>query len=359
MALPSTSGSHGYYIDGTFDGSALSGDIADANCVIRLTDSQQIPIGDISSGNYNIYDENGELDFNEIDYSEGGTYLDSLVAHVHQPIKQSPSGEQNKFRIFFGDTPGDQSNAGSAYTSNTQNAWEMNEASGNVLDPIASATFTAANAPGSATGKVGNCRSFVKASSQYFYRASYTVPTTGSLSAWANSDSAWGSVFALIFSNTDMDYYPGFWLGAWSNGNQYGGWVLNAGNDDRAAWTISGMSTNTWYRWTMTWTNGGLVRIYLDSVLKATATDTTLDATYATGSYSTRIGHLNVTGPGAVSHWNGEIDHILMRTNAMSADERVWDYRNGGGVADYEQSYGTIQTVGDGGNPWYYYAQMQ
>jgi len=58
--------SHPYYIEGTFDGSALSGDLASANCVIRLTDSQQIPIADISSKNYNIYDVNGELDFAEL-----------------------------------------------------------------------------------------------------------------------------------------------------------------------------------------------------------------------------------------------------------------------------------------------------
>jgi len=345
VAWPSAPG-HPYYVEVELDGSALSGNIADANTVVRLTSAIGIQADDIASRRYNIYDVNGELDYAELYYDEAGGLLTSLFAHVHLPIYASPSGDQNKVRIYFGGSPGsDQDNPTSAATTNTQNVWPLSEAlSGDdAADMLGNFDFTQQNTPGAGvTGKVGDCRSF-DGTNENFQDTGLTIPTTGSLSYWVNSDVTYGSDWNVPFSCSDTDYYPGFWgPTSWKDGDMYAGWILNAGNDDRAAWTMSGLSPGTWYRLTSTWENGGEVNLYVDADNKATATDTTLDATFATSGYLTMIGGINVSAPG-YGMWDGKIDHIVLRTNEMTEDEVTWDHNNTGGEADYEQTVGAIE----------------
>lgn len=81
-----------------------------------------------------------------------------------------------KTNVFVGGGGG---GGGGLSAANFTAYWKMNDASGNATDSIGSTTLTDNGTIGSTTGKVGNCRTFSAASSQYFSVNSNAAILTG------------------------------------------------------------------------------------------------------------------------------------------------------------------------------------
>lgn len=97
--------------------------------------------------------------------------------------------------------------------------WRLNAGTGNETDTVGSKVLTANAAPGTATGRVGDCRTFVRASSQYFDMADDALFDTGSAVSfcwglWFYLDSAaMGTTRYLLGKGATTD--SGYWI--WIN----------------------------------------------------------------------------------------------------------------------------------------------
>ncbi len=68
------------------------------------------------------------------------------------------------------------------FWENVAACWHFDEASGNAVDRVAGLTLTANAAPGSVAGAVGNARSFVRSSAQYFSKTDEATMSMGDIS---------------------------------------------------------------------------------------------------------------------------------------------------------------------------------
>ena len=211
--------------------------------------------------------------------------------------------------------------------------WSLNEASGSAVDSHGSNTLTAFASPGSAAGKVGNCRTF-NGTTRYFSIASNASLSMGDV------DFSFGGWFRLNAKAANQQL-----IGRWRSGTNQREWriVYAAGGTDRFLFQIShngttattvtassagSPSTGVWY-----W-----IYAYHDSVNNLAgisvnnATDTT--AAHSTGAFSGGSPLTIAVESGATFDWlNGDADECFVFRRLLTTGERSAIYNGGNGLA--------------------------
>lgn len=186
--------------------------------------------------------------------------------------------------------------------------------------------FTNANATAT-TGKVGGAASF-NGSSAKLTRSGLVIPTSGAIAVWWKPKVTPGTNNLPPFLTYDSTGVKLFGIQPFSDGKIYSGWY-NSGNDDRVAWTETGISISTYYMLTISWTNGAVTYFLLDAVEKQT--HLTLDATWDTSSKTSAIGWDESSNVFA----NIDADELRLRDTEVSQDWNTAEYNNQNAPASF------------------------
>jgi len=209
--------------------------------------------------------------------------------------------------------------------------WKMDEAAGanNALDAHTNGlTLTQSASPGSAAGKIGTARTFDKASSQYFSRASEAALQCGGSSFTIAGWFRWTSIAAATSlvtkdTNTSREYTLDMNAGEarfYINGGA-GGYIASSG-----AGTIA---INTWYFIAAWWSAvDQKCRIQLNNGTPAVSVEAT---TPNSGATEFRVGARQY--PGYPDYHAGYIDELGFWKRLLSDDDRTLLYNGGAGLA--------------------------
>ncbi|MGI9117957.1 MAG: hypothetical protein ACR2IQ_00205, partial [Minisyncoccia bacterium] len=195
--------------------------------------------------------------------------------------------DDTSFYICYGNQSisTDQSNKNAVWSSNYASVWHLadgtnlsatdstlNGVNGNITDATAS------------SGKIDGSGNFDGVSGKIAFPG-FSIPSTGTISAWYKPTNAVGTSFEPIVSTRTLDggvqafdFYP-------SMGTGFSGWYKN-GVDERIEFNPAAyMSAGNWYYITMTWQDGG------DTVLRINSnvvnTKHSLSTTWNTSLYTT------------------------------------------------------------------------
>ena len=199
--------------------------------------------------------------------------------------------------------------------------WKLDEASGTRFDSHGSNDLTDNNTVGSATGKIGNCASFIAANSEYLSHADNADLSAGDI------DFTFG---CWVYFDT-IGTFPFIVNKGWGDGS---GWIIYVRIDDSNKLWFScnadantvksaAVSTATWYH----------VVVRHDSVndlIKITLNGTTTSASYSGGV--TDDAELFILG-GATFFLNGKIDEAFWAKRCWSDAEIDEIYNSGNGLS--------------------------
>jgi len=202
--------------------------------------------------------------------------------------------------------------------------WKCNEASGALLDSSGNGLdLTAVNSPGAGTGVISGCRTFVKASNQYFTRNDETKLRRDkdfTISFWWKYP---GSEFAhLICKRSGGSVEFLIYQALAGNLNWFGPW------GDVSYVTISSPSVGTWYNIITTWNN--TTKVVTSIVNNGTPNVLSPRSTAITGTTAKfQIGNSN-DGTGDAA--DASLDIIQMWDRILTAGEITAVYNGGAGV---------------------------
>lgn len=211
--------------------------------------------------------------------------------------------------------------------------WKFDEVTGNAIDSYGENDLTAGNAPGSTTGVIGTCRTFVRATPQWFEIAGNSEISTGdfdftytgkfylanktnvqTLMAERNATTSGNSKWTLIYnSGTDrIEFY-----------------IFNSGTTSNlvTATTFGSPPTGTWFylRWghnnttNQTFIEGNNTGENATTLTTVTPHAATLNLYFAT---QTTVHS---------SSLDGRIDNVKFWKKILSTDEQAYDYNAGAG----------------------------
>ncbi len=160
------------------------------------------------------------------------------------------------------------------------------------------------------------CRSFGAASSNALTRASYTVPTTGTLLVWLNPSFAWNDNKAHTICRIET---PGKLFEITKGGNNvlYCGWS-QSGNPDYFQILTAAWSQNAWNSLIFVWVQGGRQLLMINGT--AVGGSGALDAAWDTSAYAFHVGNLSALN----SVWNGYLAHLTIWNTPLA----YWDGAN-------------------------------
>lgn len=230
--------------------------------------------------------------------------------------------------------------------------WSLDEASGNAIDAHGSNDLTDNNTVGTAAGKVGNARNF-NGSDEYF--SSATNPVNGSaafsISAWVKNtrgSAAFRPDTICMCLNQPVNG-DGFYLQL--NGDAAGAklrFVKAISYSAGEAVADSVISLSTWIHVVGTVSSGGVVKLYIDSVLQAVTGS-------KAGAMSTNpaVFFTGIDQVGGAGGWLGQIDELGFWSRELSSAE-VTELFNSGNGRDYAYISGgggvlTLSSVIGGG----------
>jgi hypothetical protein len=156
-----------------------------------------------------------------------------------------------------------------------------------------------------------------------------TVPLSTSLNKLTGTISAWVyprgySSSNGIFVNRDTstsNALDWLWIGSWNSGSIFYFRLGNGADCCSQDLTVSNWSTicpvNTWSNVTVTWQSNSFSRIYVNGVLVASRTITTIPNTNPTATGRIGLGHES-SGTGS---WNGAISNFSIFNRALSENE--------------------------------------
>lgn len=204
--------------------------------------------------------------------------------------------------------------------------WSMEAPSGNESDSTAGGrTLTATNAPGSGIGIVGNCRTFVSASSQIFSRASDATLAVGdvgfTLACWAKKTVGAATYKVMIGKGTPSNYEYLLWFDTVFGRARFTKYNSSGAGENFAGWTASHTS-GVWYFVTAGYNKtAGNVWIRVNNGTRVT---TAKSITYTAGTAPFSIG-----GNEGGGFMEGSIDEVAFWRAELS-DADLDELYNGG-----------------------------
>ena len=185
-----------------------------------------------------------------------------------------------------------------------------------------------------ATGKIGSATAY-DGTNDYLNFGNIVVPTTGTASVWWKPDE---TVVSGTARHPILRFYIASPLKIFDlydyDGILYAGWYNN-GVNKRVTWTLSGISSGTWYYVTLAWTNGGNTTLYINGVQKGTAT-TSPNATFDTSTATNHFGRDNVE----YAKMTG--DETRFASAARTTDWMITEYNNQNAPATYQTLGGEV-----------------
>ena len=180
----------------------IGSDLVDFPCLVKLTDTQAIAIGDIASKRYDFYDHTGvRLAFEQETYSEGASYA-NFEDWVRIPnLYTAPAGEQNYIWLYYGyDYGADRDQPTSVWDVHFKGVWHLGEAASPAVDSTSNAnhgTYVSL-LPSAAIGMIGNGQS---ATGGYVTISPIQLAGDFTIQGWADFD-------GTICNNLDfLSYY--------------------------------------------------------------------------------------------------------------------------------------------------------
>lgn len=216
-----------------------------------------------------------------------------------------------------------------AVIDNLESYWSMEDGAGNnATDSHGSNTLTQANSPGSAAGKVSNCRDLENASQHYFEILDNASISTGDISfswqAWINLESKPGAGtfdYVVQKANEYLLFYDG-------DTDRIKFSVFNGVSYATATWG-SALSLATWYHVIGTYdATADEVTIIVDNGTPVVTTGAT------SGNDAATVCRFGDQSDGM----DGLLDEVGFWKKELSAAEVTWLYNSGNG-----RSYADIQ----------------
>lgn len=211
---------------------------------------------------------------------------------MHVKIPTLSSSVDTVIYLCFGDSGiSTDGSSNATWNSSFVGVWHFpNGSSLSANDSTSNAYNGTISAATAIAGEIDGASGFVSGNSaKITLGGPFAIPTTGELSMWWRVDSNPSNTSTPLFviQNVAVGLRL-FQIFPYLDGNFYAGWYL-AGNDDRVAWAISGVSQTNWYYVILTWTNGGTTELSINGVSKATTSS--LDATWDTSGTASVLGN--------------------------------------------------------------------
>jgi len=249
----------------------IDANLAHCPTLLVITDANAIAKADIASKRYQIYDHNGtEMPYAERVYTEGATYLNAkiFVAGSSTTLYASPTGDQNKFWIYYGDyDPGsDQDDPTNVWDSYYKGVWPMDEASGHLIDETSNSNDSTveSNLTYGQTGKIGNAVDF-NGSSSYAtipHSADWAMAADFTIECWADTDLT--DYYGMLIYHYDAGTKDGFALWQYTTGS--GQWRLRVWVSDVSATPASNAAPTTDYTHLAATRVSGTLTLYVNGV---------------------------------------------------------------------------------------------
>jgi len=329
------------YIDGDDDGTADGGE--------DIGDQVQADVDDIKfydgDGNalpyeveqYGIGDYDGDADDDDL----------LLVCWVQTDLYAAPAGDQNLIWMYYGHA-GAANGEGDPWDASFVGVWHMAD-NGNQADSTGNGnTLTAlGNAPDyQQAGKIGLSCLYDDANNEYLGRADTlglsAYPLT--LSCWFHTDVSQNQTL-ILFGDTNAEEYIGMWLRDPADTDV----IAHVYNKPLGEFGVA--KTTVSYATDSSWQHGCAV---LASAASRAATlnggnegtDAT-DVTWPANVDNLRLGARSQFGS-TDNYLSGGIDEARVSDVARSADWIAFEHANGGGNADYEQTWSAEESKPSG-----------
>ncbi|MFW0862566.1 MAG: DUF2341 domain-containing protein [Candidatus Komeilibacteria bacterium] len=296
------------YVDGSF-ASQASANSDTADFVLRYIGTQQYQPG------YGVW-FNGFMDEVKIyDYERTATQVKADYA-------ASQSGSPSSVGASFGG--GQQQNNSVGLVG----YWNMDEASGSVLDSSGNGNTGTVTGTTVVVGKYGNGRSFNGTVSDYITIADNSIikPTDAiTVEAWFNTTNK--SATSRIISKTESS---GYQLSLNENsacGSDYLCFLIYVDGDTYrpAVWPVSNLNNNQWYHAVGTY-DGNDIKLYVDGDLKDVYTKA---GTIKTSTVPLCIGSEAGASCALGSYFPGKIDDVKIYNVARTGEQIMRDYKTG------------------------------
>ena len=221
--------------------------------------------------------------------------------------------------------------------------WEMNDSSGNATDAHSNAlTLTANNSPGSATGVLGNCRTFTTASAMTFTRTHEALLDTGnidfSFTAWVQINTTSTYHVFIGKEQTGSEEYGLFYDQA---ANKFSFEIRGSVYKAVTASAFGAPSINTWY-WLYCYHDA------TNDLIGISVNNGTINTTATAGSYPGQANNVNATFAigkrgytGSELYLGGKMDQVTFWKQLVGTTDRATIYNSGAG-ASYPWSTGFL-----------------
>jgi hypothetical protein len=244
-----------------------------------------------------------------------------LVAHVRIPTLTHSTDKV--FYIGYGDS------SISTFQGNITGTWAskykcvLHGGDGttiNVNDSTSNANnFTNSNATAS-SGQVYGAMHFNGTNAKVTKSGLQIPQTDGTATCWwkPNVGSANNRIAFGVYNASPLRLFE---MQPYSDGHWYFGWYDN-GNDKRANWTESGISSGTWYKITVTWQNGSFTVLQVNA--STVASTNSLNAIWSTTGVTSALGW----DESANAFANVDIDEFRITNVAETQDWMTTEYNN-------------------------------
>ena len=317
----------------------IDANLAHFPALIVLTDTNAIAKADIASKRYQIYDYNGnEMPYEEDSYSEGASYANAKiwVGGSSTTLYASPTGDQNKFWIYYGDyDPGsDQDDPTNVWHATYKGVYHCNDASGGLADSTSNSNdlSTVGGTPFyQATGQLGDDSgiTFSKTSREYCETSSGIVsdPFTITAVAKATDDTDDNNIACLADASAADQYWRLVW-----DGGAAGDPIEQVSYDGGLSMTATttGFGTATFHHGASVFKTGAQ-EVWIDGGSKGSNSDSVSPSNIDT----TSVGRVADSTP---RYSDATVDEVRFYDDVLSDEWVKFEYHNIF-EADHEQTW--------------------
>lgn len=217
-----------------------------------------------------------------------------------------------------------------ALTDSLISHWALDEASGNALDSHGSNDLTETGGTiDSATGKVGNCRDFEEADTEWFEHADNASLSTGDIdftfAAWVFMESEaalFGTILAKGSLSTNSVEYSLYYRQSVDDFQ----WKVGNGTASATVSSTLNVTTGTWY-FVVAWHDS------VNNLLGISVNDgAAVTASYSSGGNDNASAFM-IGADSTGRYFDGLIDEVSFWKRVLTSDERTELYNAGAGLA--------------------------
>jgi len=325
----------------------IDGNLSSCPTLIKLTDTQAIVNADLISKRYEIYETGNAtpLSYDQESYAEGGTYVNFETWTAVTDLYASPTGDQNKVWLYYGDydPDSDQDDEGGTWEANYKAVYHMGESqpedsSGNSHDCTLGTSWAVTS------GSIGAARGFSPGSSNYHTapdHADFDFAGAFMIECWCNPDKA--DIDGRLVYRYDSSSADGYMITQDDNASGEYRFIVFVGGTAAIASSNAAPSTGSWAHVAGVRESDGTMTLYIDGVAQ---TDTETQSGALDSNSVLGIGRATWSTP---KFYDGDIDEVRLY-NGNPTNVAAWIKFQHANVssADNELTWGSEETYSAG-----------